>query len=84
MGKNSFILYDNWKPLIESISDEEAGILLKAVYCYRENGEILPVPVTLYPILQLFVRTLEIDEEKYRKKCATNRVNKIGKTTDND
>lgn len=84
MGKQSFILYDNWKPLINALSDEEAGILLKAVYCYRETGEISPVPATVNPTLQFVINTLQVDEEKYKKRCEQNKKNRVGGRNDND
>ena len=60
MDKKSFILYKNNKDLIESLSDEQAGKLLKAVFEYETTGEIIELdPVTAIAFIAI---KKELDE----------------------
>lgn len=37
--QKSFILYGNWKPLVDFLDDEDAGVLLKALFSYVVDGK---------------------------------------------
>ena len=39
-GKESFLLYHDQRPMIEKLSDAQAGMLIKAIYRYSEFEEI--------------------------------------------
>ena len=41
MGKNSFILYYDQKEVIDELSDEQAGKLMKAIYEYNVNKKMI-------------------------------------------
>jgi len=78
MAKKSFILYCDMKAPIESLSDEEAGKLFKAVFEYNNGGvtqELSPAADMAFTFLkQQFAR----DAEKYEAIVERNRKN--GKT----
>ena len=37
--KNTFLLYKDWKPLIDACTSEQAGDILKGIYAYVCEGE---------------------------------------------
>ncbi len=76
MGRNSFVIYDDWKVFFDSVSDADAGKLIKALYAYRENGSIENITQSsIYASYNFMISTIARDEEKYRKKCEANAEN---------
>lgn len=73
-GKQGFIVYRSWSPVIKSIPDEAAGRLFKAVMSYQdgEQTEIKDDPM-LNAILQMMINAFEIDAEKYAAVCEARR-----------
>lgn len=75
MGKDSFILYSSHKDLFETLTDAQAGKLIKAIFQYEESGKI----PNLSPATQMaFVSikgTLDKNAEKYAKVVERNREN---------
>lgn len=69
MAEKSFLLEDRQGAMIEKLSDEDAGKLLKAIFHYRETGEVDDLPfgadIVFIPIQQ----TIDENEEKYREVC---------------
>ena len=74
--KESFILHLDWKRAVFFMNNEEAGILLKAIYAYHA-GEKLPenMPENVLTFLLLAQPFFEENAEKYRKTCLRNRAN---------
>lgn len=68
-SKNSFLLYNDNKELFEALTNEQAGILIKAIFAYSvgEEIEVLDpvVKIALIPIKSALSR----DSEKYKKTC---------------
>ncbi len=74
MGKDSFILYDNYAEQIEFLTDEQAGVLLKAIYAYR-NGKPLPVMDSAVNMAFSFIRSqIDRDQERYDEICEKRRA----------
>ena len=69
MAEKSFLLEDRQGAMIDKLSDEDAGKLLKAIFHYRESGEVDDLPfgadIVFIPIQQ----TIDENEEKYREVC---------------
>ena len=69
MAEKSFLLEDRQGAMIDKLSDEDAGKLLKAIFHYRETGEVDDLPfgadIVFIPIQQ----TIDENEEKYREVC---------------
>ena len=68
-------VYTEWKPLIDSLSDEDAGRLIKAIYAYADEGVL---PDFEGPMRSLFtvIRTqIDLSREAYKAKCEKNRDN---------
>lgn len=75
MGKDNFILQNSHKDLFNTLTDSQAGKLIKAIFQYEESGEI----PNLSPATQMaFVSirgTLDKNAEKYAKVVERNREN---------
>ncbi len=76
MGKGGLILYEQQYEAIRDLSLMDKGLLLDVVFQYHMNGII---PQDLPPMVKMafsFIRTsIDIDKDKYLKKCAQNREN---------
>ncbi len=75
MSKNSFILYKDYQPHIDMLSNEQAGQLFKAIFEYVEDRQ----EPTLDPITKMafsFIKSnLERDLIKYKSTVERNREN---------
>ena len=75
MSKESFILFREHEEIFESLTDKQAGQLIKAIFKYEETRELpnmdKTVRVAFIPIKQL----LDKNYEKYIEKCEQNRLN---------
>ncbi len=68
MKKDGFIIYTSWLEAIESLSDEDAGILFKSIVRFAKTGikpEFLP-DVLSFPF-NLFASRIEIDNSRYEE-----------------
>lgn len=73
--KDSFILFTEYKEQIDMLSDEQAGVLLKAIFCYSA-GEILPQMDSITKMAFSFIRAaLDRTDDKYQRKVESNREN---------
>lgn len=80
--KNSFILYTEQKAVIDKLTDEQAGKLIKAIYAH-ETGEDYNLDAILDLVITPFLTSLERNTEKYQKRVETNKKN-IAKRWNND
>ncbi|MEA4810825.1 hypothetical protein SDC9_49574 [bioreactor metagenome] len=76
MTKKSFVLYnDNYEP-IESLSQEEKGDLLDAIFLYHINGAEPNIENKVVRMAFLFFRSqFERDNQKYSKVVERNKIN---------
>ena len=72
--KNSFILYTEQKAVIDKLTDEQAGKLIKAIYAH-ETGEEMELDSILDLVITPFLTSLERNTEKYQKRVETNKKN---------
>ena len=75
MGKNSFVMYNDWHSLVMMLSEEQAGELLQAIYCYHAGEEVKPKDKTVLGVYEMMCKRFEADGEKYEKICERNRKN---------
>lgn len=68
MGKNSFILYNDQKNVIDKLTDDQAGKIIKAIYAYA-NGEEIVLDNMLDIVITPFITALDKDQEKYQETC---------------
>lgn len=76
MKKDSFIAYDEWYENTEDLTDEEFGILMRAVFKYKITGEKPTfsdrgMRLSWKPIMQSLDRTMKA----YEAQCERNREN---------
>lgn len=65
--KESFILYTDQKAVIDKLSDEQAGKLIKAIYEYVENGKMPEMDSVLDLVITPFKTVLDKDRTKYEE-----------------
>lgn len=69
MGKNSFVMYDNWSTLLCGLPDEEAGKLIKTICAYKlgiQNEISDPVTAAMFNMIK---DKLDSDAESYIETC---------------
>lgn len=75
MNKNSFLIYLDYEEQFDLLSDEEIGILMRAIIKYEKTKEI-PQLEGMAKMAFSFIKTqLDRDREKYNKKCEKNKEN---------
>jgi hypothetical protein len=72
--KNSFLIYNDSLAVLDSLSDEQAGQLFRAMRTYHETGE-LPEDQLLKLALVPFINQWKRDLVKFDKVCERNRSN---------
>ena len=71
--KSSFIIHLNTAPQWRMLSDEQAGILIKALLLYAETGEQLETDDGMLMMAFSFIRCqIDSDSEKYSARCKKN------------
>ena len=67
--KDSFILYTEQKAVIDKLTDEQAGKLIKAIYEYVATGTTPQLDMTIDLVITPFITTLDKNKEKYEATC---------------
>lgn len=82
MGKNSFKLFTDYAEIFDSLSDEQAGQLIKAIFAH-ETGQEYRLDGLLNAVFVPIRQQLDRNRESYNTICEKNRQN-IQKRWDND
>lgn len=69
--KNTFILYDQWGPMVESLPVEKAGELFQAIYAYRAGKEPSISDPAVMAIFAMISAAMYENEMKYDAVCAS-------------
>lgn len=72
MGRNknnSFVLYTDSRNLIELLTDEQSGKLLKAIFSYVEEGEAPDLDDVSTVVFTAIRNYLDRDQAKYQEVC---------------
>ena len=72
--KKGFLLLNNQIEIIEDLSDEQAGQLLKAFYDYN-NGNEVKLKGLMKSIFKQFKIIFDENEQRYQEKCEKNKKN---------
>jgi uncharacterized protein DUF6291 len=67
--KKSFVLYHSFYDVIKDMSDQDAGLLLKAVFEYHINNLEIELPPVLKMAFQFIKSQLDRDRVKYQATC---------------
>lgn len=85
-----FLLERGQKEILDELTNEEAGIIFKAIYEYETTGEIPKLEKSLKIVFKQFKIKLDYYDGRYNKICERNRKNiqnywdKIRNTTEYD
>lgn len=81
--KKSFVLYKDSYDYLKELTDQDFGILMKAVFEYSISKKELPKSHQLYLAFAPIKNQLDRDDEKYKTISETNKINgsKGGKRT---
>ena len=73
--KNNFILYHEDYSMIEELSDEDVGNIIKSIFKYCINNEIPKYEkgTVRSMVFKHIQRSIDINNEKYEEKCRRNR-----------
>jgi hypothetical protein len=73
--KSSFLIHVDSLAILDKITDEQAGILFKAIHYYQKHGSLpemdLLIEIAITPFINQFAR----DEVKYQKIVERNHIN---------
>ena len=72
--RKGFLLLNNQIEIIEDLSDEQAGQLLKAFYDYN-NGNEVKLKGLMKSIFKQFKVIFDENEQRYQEKCEKNKKN---------
>ena len=79
MAKDSFILYTEQKEVIDKLSDEQVGKLIKAIYEYVETGQMPKLDALLEIVIIPFKQNIDRNANKYEEtKKKRSEAGKIG------
>jgi len=67
-NKKSFVMYIDSLDILDKLSDEQAGKLIKAIACYHKKVEVELDPV-IDIVITPFISQFKRDAEKYEKTC---------------
>lgn len=79
MEETSFILYTSYTDILQDLSNEELGLIFKAILVYKTNGQIIDLPKSLLTIFRFIKNQLDIDKQKWEQtKQARSSAGKLG------
>lgn len=67
--KKSFLMYKSWDPIIETLDELSAGILLKAVYAHQLGKDYEITDPSLRSIFALFVAEFDKNDAAWEEEC---------------
>lgn len=73
--KNSFIIYNDQLDILDDLTNEQAGILLKAMLKYSLTGEVIELPLVLKIAFTPIRQQMDRNNQKYENICERNRKN---------
>lgn len=74
MSKNNFLFYKEWDVFLESLTDEQAGRLIKAM-CAHARGVNVDVSPDILGIYNYIASSMDRLEVKYAETCEKRREN---------
>ena len=72
--KKSFLMYKDYREVLESMNDADAGRLVKALFAH-EDGEDVALEGPIQAIFLLLAKQMDRDRVNYEAMCVRNRVN---------
>lgn len=79
MNDTSFVIYTNYLDVLSDLSNEDMGIIFRAILLYKKNGEIPELPIHLSIAFKFIKNQMDLDAQKYNEKCTKAKENgKLG------
>ena len=75
MGKNNFLVSDEWGAMIKSLPKDKAGELFQGLYELRDNPDYEIEDPVISAIFQMMKAYVNGNEEKYHARCEKNAEN---------
>ena len=75
MAKNSFVIYHNYRETLEDLTDEQVGILMRAIFDYEIDGIEPTFDGELKIAFKFIKKDLDFNSSKYESICERNRTN---------
>lgn len=75
MGKNNFLISDDWSDMIKALPKDKAGELFQGLYELRSNPDYEIEDPVLSAIFQMMKNYMCANEDKYQKRCEKNAEN---------
>lgn len=75
MEKRTFLMYSEWQPLLEGMSDEQAGQLFKKIYAYQTGNEYEIQDALILGVFNMVKAKFDADRKLYVEKCERNKLN---------
>lgn len=76
MGKGNLMLNNEWGTMFQSLPDEKAGQLVKALYACHNGEDVQIDDPTLAAVFAFMSQTVCENARKYEEKCKTNAKNR--------
>ena len=76
--KTSFLIYRSDRPMIEALTDQQAGMLFKALFVFADTDEIVSIPdPVVNAFYKMMVDKMKRDNQKYEARCEQNSKNQL-------
>ena len=75
MAKNSFVIYHNYRDTLEDLTDEQVGILFRAIFDYEIDKKEPSFNGELKMAFRFIKKDLDLNSDKYTSICERNRMN---------
>lgn len=75
MAKNSFVIYHNYRETLEDLTDEQVGILFRAILDYEIDKKEPNFNGELKIAFRFIKKDLDLNSDKYESICERNRLN---------
>jgi hypothetical protein len=75
MAKNSFVIYHNYRDTLEDLTDEQVGILFRAIFDYEIDKKEPNFNGELKIAFRFIKKDLDLNSDKYESICERNRKN---------
>lgn len=72
---DSFLLYTSDYQLIEGLTDEQLGQLIRALFIYARDGKVIKLEPVVRMAFVFIKDKIDRNQQKYQKKCERNREN---------
>jgi hypothetical protein len=72
--RQSFIIHNDSLVILDEMTNEQAGILIKSIYFYQKTGKLPDLDFGLKMAITPFINQFLRDEENYRKTCEARRL----------